>query len=150
MKKSIIGITVLGFVLLLFSFVNKSNDTNYTLTVEVSELQNSIGEVQFALYNKDGSIPDQDYEKYFKMLTASISNGSSSVTFNGLPAGIYVVNILHDENKNGKIDKGFILPKEGLGFSNYESIGPTNRPKYSKASFELTSDMTIEVKVIYM
>jgi uncharacterized protein (DUF2141 family) len=31
--------------------------------------------------------------------------------------------LLHDENKNGKIDKGFILPKEGIGFSNFQSIG---------------------------
>ena len=114
------------------------------------ETRNSTGVVQFALYNKDGSIPDKQYKKYYKMLTAKISNGSSSVTFKDLPAGIYVVNILHDENENGEIDKGFILPIEGLGFSNYQSIGPANRPKYSKASFELKSDMTIEIKVVYM
>ena len=84
------------------------------------------------------------------MLKANISNGSSSVTFKELPEGVYVINILHDENENGEIDKGFILPIEGLGFSNYQSIGPTNRPKYSKASFELKTDMTIEIKVIYM
>ncbi len=144
------GLVISSVVLLILSFTYSGKDKNYSLTVEVSELHNSIGEVQFALYNKDGSIPDQDYEKYHKLLTASITNGSSSVIFKDLPAGTYVVNILHDENKNGKIDKGFILPKEGLGFSNYKSIGPTNRPKYSKASFELTSDMTIEVKVIYL
>jgi len=144
------GLVVSSMLLFLLSFTSRNTDAKYSLIVEVNELQNSIGEVQFALYNEDGSIPDQDYEKYYKILTATISDGKSTVTFNELPEGTYVVNILHDENKNGKIDKGFILPKEGLGFSNYESIGPTNRPKYSKASFELTSDMTIEVKVIYM
>lgn len=150
MKKRQIGLYLLGITLVISSFKNFKIEKNYSLTVEVSDLHNSIGEVQFALYNKDGSIPDQDYEKYFKLQTASITKGSSVVTFSDLPEGTYVVNILHDENKNGKIDKGFILPKEGLGFSNYESIGPTNRPKYSKASFDLKSDMTINVKVIYM
>ena len=150
MKKMIKGLMIISVTVFLSSFVLKNDDNNYSLTVKVSELQNSTGEVQFALYNEDGSIPDQDYEKYYKILKADISDGSSSVTFSDLPEGTYVVNILHDENKNGKIDKGFILPKEGLGFSNYKSIGPANRPKYSKASFELKSDMTIEVKAIYM
>ena len=114
------------------------------------ETRNSKGVVQFALYNKDGSIPDQKFSKYYKLLKGTIIDGSSSVTFKDLPDGRYVINVLHDENNNGKVDKGFILPIEGLGFSNYQSLGPTNRPKYSKASFELQSDMTIEIKVIYM
>lgn len=143
-------IIVLSFVLILTSFVYKGDTGTYSLTVEVHETRNSKGVVQFALYNKDGSIPDEKYDKYYKLLTGNIIDGSSSVTFTNLPVGTYVINILHDENKNGEIDKGFILPKEGLGFSNYESLGITNRPKYSKASFELKSDMTIDIKVIYM
>ena len=77
-------------------------------------------------------------------------NGSSTITFKNISSGQYAVNILHDENKNGKIDKGFILPLEGIGFSNYQSIGLTNRPNFSKASFELKENKTISVKVIYM
>jgi len=67
-----------------------------------------------------------------------------------LPKGKYAVNILHDENKDGKIDKGWILPTEGVGFSNIKSISPFNRPNFSKASFELESDKIIKVKIIYM
>jgi len=77
-------------------------------------------------------------------------NGSSTITFKNIPSGKYAINILHDENKNGKIDKGFILPIEGIGFSNFQSIGLTNRPNFSKASFELNENKTINVKVIYM
>jgi uncharacterized protein (DUF2141 family) len=64
--------------------------------------------------------------------------------------GKYAVNILHDENENGEIDKGFILPIEGIGFSNFQSIGFSNRPSFSKASFDLNCDKKIAVKVIYM
>lgn len=60
------------------------------------------------------------------------------------------MNILHDENNNSKIDKGLLLPKEEIGFSNYQTIGLRNRPNFSKASFELNADKTVEVKVIYM
>lgn len=136
-------------LLTLPSFNNQKGET-YSLTVEVNGLQNSKGIVQFALYNKDGTIPDEDYKKCCKILKEKIQNGSSKVTFSNLPIGKYAVNILHDENENGEIDKGFILPIEGVGFSNYQSIGLTNRPNFLKASFELNSDKKIAVKVIYL
>ena len=120
------------------------------MTVEVENLRNSKGLVQFALYNKDGSIPDEHYKNYFKMEKATINNDKAEVTFSNLPEGDYAVNILHDENNNGKVDKGFVLPKEGIGFSNYASIGLTNRPYFKKASFELKQNKTIKVKIVYM
>lgn len=149
--KNLIKATAILFATLIFtSYTFQNEKTTYSLTVEVNGLRNSKGVVQFALYNKDGSIPDEDYTKYFKKLTRKINNGSSSVTFDNLPSGKYAVNILHDENNDGKIKKGFILPIEGIGFSNYQSIGLTNRPNFSKASFELKENKSINVKVIYM
>jgi len=147
-----IAITILIaslFSLTLYSFANPRAET-YSLTIEVKNLRNSKGVVQFALYNKNGSIPDEDYENYYKILKGEIVNGSSTITFKNIPSGKYAINILHDENKNGKIDKGFILPIEGIGFSNFQSIGFSNRPNFSKASFELKENKTISVKVIYM
>ena len=122
---------------------------NYSLTVSVERLRNSKGVVQFSLYNKDGTIPDKEYKQYYKQLTGEIKKGVSTVTFTNLPAGRYAVNILHDENKNGRIDKGFILPVEGVGFTNYQAINFKNRPVFSKASFELKANTNKSVKVIY-
>lgn len=130
--------------------MSPDNNDKYSLTVEVNHLRNSDGVVQFALYNKDGTIPDEKYEKYYKVGTSKIGNGCVTFTFSNLPKGKYAVNILHDENQNGKIDKGFILPIEGIGFSNYTSINLRNRPKFSRASFELKENSKINVKVIYM
>ncbi len=143
--------TLIAFVLLLtlFSFIRSSKE-NFSLTVQVKNLRNANGVVQFALYNKDGSIPDENYKNCYKILIGEIVNGTSTITFKNIPSGKYAVNILHDENKNGKIDKGIILPKEGIGFSNYNSIGLKNRPNFSKASFELKEKKSICVKVIYM
>ncbi len=136
-------------VLLLSAFTNIEK-TNCSVTVTVHELRNSAGEVQFALYNEDGTIPDKNYTKYFRMLKGAIIENTSTVTFKDLPKGKYAVNILHDENENGKVDTGFVLPKEGIGFSNYKSIGITKRPNFAKASFLLKTDSTIVIKVIYM
>lgn len=145
-------IKIFSIVLILLSFLSfnkKTIEETYSLTIKVNGLRNSKGMVKFALYNKEGSIPDEKYKRYFKKGIATIHKDSSAIIFNNLPKGKYAINILHDENENGKIDKGFMLPKEGIGFSNYESIGMRNRPKFSKASFELKSDTTKNIKVIY-
>ncbi len=71
-------------------------------------------------------------------------------TNDNLPKGKYAINIIHDENSNGKIDMGYFLPKEGIGFSNFKKLNIANRPSFSKASFELKSDISIDVKTIYM
>ncbi|WP_456378711.1 DUF2141 domain-containing protein [Lutibacter sp.] len=142
-------IIILLISVIFMSFNPLNNEETYSLTIKVKNLRNSKGVVQFAIYNKDGSIPDEKYKKYYKKDIALITKDSSTITFNNLPKGTYAINILHDENKNGKIDKKFILPKEGIGFSNYTSIGMRNRPKFSKASFELNETTTKNIKIIY-
>jgi uncharacterized protein (DUF2141 family) len=144
--KSIIAALLCTFL----SAFDAKTQPGLSLTVQVENLQNTKGHVQFAVYNKEGSIPDEEYENYYKIATAEIKDHSAKVIFMNLPNGTYAVNILHDEDKDGKIDKGWILPKEGIGFSNFTQIGLSNRPNFKKASFELNEDKTISVEVIYM
>lgn len=127
-----------------------SIDSTIDLTVTVNDLRNNTGIVQFALYNKEGTIPDEYYKKYYKMEKATIKSNSAIVVFTNLPKGVYAVNILHDENQNGKIDKGWILPIEGIGFSNFNKIGLSNKPSFSKACFTIIEDIKVGVKIIYM
>jgi len=134
---------------LLSGTLYAKNPESYSLTVQVKNLRNSNGILQVNLYNKEDSIPDQKLEKTFKIAKAQIVNQSSFVVFKDLPPGRYAVHILHDENSNGKIDKGLVLPVEGVGLSNFESIGLANRPNFSKASFELKENKAIYVRVIY-
>lgn len=136
-------------IVLLSSFSIQAQET-FSLTVEVKDLRNSEGTVLFALYNRKDAFPDEHYKKYFKKLTGKIVNGTSLVTFENIPVGKYAVNILHDENNDGKIKKGLIMPIEGIGFSNYKSIGLSNKPTFSKASFDLQSDKKIKVNIIYL
>lgn len=147
MKQILILFSV--FSILFLSSFSKTKE-EYSLTIVVENLRNSKGVLQVALYNKDGSIPDEQYKNYYKIQTTNIESGNAEITIKNLPKGKYAINILHDENKNGKIDKGLILLKEGIGFSNYSSIGLTNRPNFKKASFDLFQDKEIKVKVIYM
>ncbi|MCI4443563.1 MAG: DUF2141 domain-containing protein [Lentimicrobium sp.] len=137
-------------VLFVFLFFNYSySQDSYSLTANVSDLRNSTGVVVFALYNKDGSIPDEKLKKQYRKEIVPIAKNSATVTFNNLPKGNYAVFILHDENKNGKIDKIFILPTEGVGFSNFQTINLSNRPNFSKASFQINENLTKSIKIIY-
>ncbi|KAB2879463.1 DUF2141 domain-containing protein [bacterium] len=142
----------IGLILLISSssFKEQTEVTGFSLTVEVKGLRNSNGVVVFALYNREDAFPDENYKKYFKILTGRIMNGTSSVMFENLPQGKYAVNVLHDENNDGRIKKGLMLPLEGIGFSNYQSIGLTNRPSFDNAAFDLDKDLKVIVKVIYM
>jgi uncharacterized protein (DUF2141 family) len=134
----------------LMTFLYPQEIDSVSLTVHVEGLRNQKGHVQFAIYNKGGSIPDMHYQQCFRIEIAMIADNSSSYTFGNIPKGQYAVNILHDENKNGKIDKGFILPVEGFGYSNFSHLGFLNRPNFKKSSFELKTDTTITVDINYL
>jgi uncharacterized protein (DUF2141 family) len=137
-------------VLFLLLFFNYSyGQESYYLTVKVNDLRNSTGVVVFALYNKDGSIPDEKLKKYYKKEIVPIVKNLATVTFNNLPKGNYAVVILHDENNNSKIDKKFIFPTEGVGFSNFQTINLSNRPSFSKASFLINENLIKNIKIIY-
>ena len=147
--KNATRIIILSALSIFSSFVHANNIETFSLIVKVEGLRNSEGIVQFALYNKDDTIPDEHYKKYYKKQISDINNKSSYTIFDGLPEGRYAVNVLHDENMNGEIDKGFILPIEGIGFTNYTSIGLGNRPNYLVASFNVAANVKKVIKIIY-
>ena len=132
-------------------FIINTKPGSYSLTIKTNGLENSKGSIIVALYNKEGSLPDQKFKKYYKKETVGIINKNAEVTFNNLPQGLYAVTLLHDENKNAKLDRKFMLPlpKEGLGFSNYDDFGISNRPNFKTARFNLDKDTIITIKVIY-
>ncbi|MCF6253210.1 MAG: DUF2141 domain-containing protein [Thiomicrorhabdus sp.] len=148
-EMSIRAMILLSALFAVASLGHAGSNNGFSLKVEVKDLRNSNGVVQFTLYNKDGTIPDEDYEKFYQKQTEKIVDGVSHVVFRNLPKGRYAINVLHDEDKDGEIDKGFLLPTEGVGFSNYSTIGMTNRPNFSKASFELTENSEQRVNIIY-
>ncbi len=120
-----------------------------TLTVIVTGLENTHGEVQCSLYNKEGTLPDKELNKYYKIQRVSINGAQVKVIFKNLPKGRYAVNAFHDENNNSIIDKGLLMPEEGVGLSNFETINLFHLPNFKKASFLLDEDREIQMKIIY-
>jgi len=148
LKFKILVVTMI-FVVLCSSFAKRAS-IGMSLTIKVDNLKNSGGIVQAALYNKDGSIPDETFKKCIKIKKTRIVNNSAVLIFENLPEGRYAVNVFHDENNNGKIDKGLMLPIEGIGFSNFNTINIANRPNFTKASFMLQKNTIVNIPIIYM
>ncbi len=83
------------------------------LTVIVTGFKNNKGAAQISLYNKSGTIPDKNQDKYYKTKRVFIINKKVIVIFKHLPKGRYAVSVYHDENNNHKLDRGLFMPKEG-------------------------------------
>ena len=67
-------IKLLALTIVSLSFYAFKPQT-YTLTVKVSDIRNPEGVIQFALYNKEGAIPDKEFKKYFKLSKGKIIKG---------------------------------------------------------------------------
>jgi uncharacterized protein (DUF2141 family) len=104
------------------------------LTVRVTNLRSSSGQVGCTIYNSAKGFPT-DSSAALQRLWCPIANATSVCAFAPIPAGTYAVACFHDENKNGKLDTGmFGIPKEGTVASNHAKgfMGP---PSFDKAKF---------------
>ena len=122
---------------------------NTKLKLKIYNIKILKGNILVYIYNKEGTIPDKDFSKYYKMKTVPVTGNTVEVNFDDLPKGKYAVMIHHDENKNGKLDKTFMRPKEGFGLSNFKSVNLFNKPDFEKASFMLKKDTLIKINTIY-
>ena len=107
------------------------------LTVRVSQLRSSSGQVGCMIYNSSRGFPT-DPSAALQRRWCPIVSAASACVFDPLPAGTYAVACFHDENKNGKLDTGlFGIPTEGTVASNHAKgfMGP---PSFDKAKFYFT------------
>ena len=140
MIKALISLLMLGIV-----FANAQ-----TLQIQISGLRNNLGQVQIQFFTSKESF-DKEIPAFYKLAPkATVTNGNLNVNYTNIPLGVYGVAILDDENGNKKMDYGFILPKEGFGFSDYYHSGMT-RPDYNKFKFTLGKEpKTVHIKLRYM
>ncbi len=85
------------------------------ITIQVTNIPNDQGQLIISLHSSQEKFPKKyDYRKF-----ANIQNGKSVSVFEKIPHGEYAVSIVHDENKNGKLDFYFFgMPSEKTAASN--------------------------------
>ena len=123
-----------------------------TIVVQPSQtLRNSTGFLRCALWDKGDGFPGES-DNAVQLAESAISGQTATCTFTGVAKGRYAISILHDENKNGKIDLNLIgIPTEGFGASNDTPPGPTSPPSFTDAAFDYSgSDLKVSLLMRYI
>ncbi len=124
-----------------------------TLTVSVTGLRSTKGQVIYSVFSGSEGFPDKGEKAIVSGQSAISPEKTALFTVPKLAPGVYAVTLFHDENSNGKLDaKPFGIPKEGFGFSNDPKIrmGP---PRFKDASFAITGagpERTITIKLVHL
>jgi len=91
---------------------------------------------------------EQFLEDCFKGRYIPIESEKFFAVFDGLEAGEYAVSLYQDENENGKLDVGKLvpIPTEKYGFSNNPSttFGP---PDFEDCKFKLEDNMSLIIEL---
>lgn len=144
---SFIRIINLGIILLfsLKSFAQQGN-----LHIEVDGIRNGKGNVLMSIYNQKEKFMGDPKTKAIYNAVGKIENGKTTFILKNIPLGQYAISLLHDENKNEKMDKNLLgIPKEGYGFSNNMTLkfGP---PSFEETKFNFhKSEQKIQISMKY-
>lgn len=143
MKNKIIFLMV--FVAVLVSI----NNTAQTLTIDVSGVRSTTGQLQVAIFETSRQFDDEKPAKTLYIDKSGLSNGKKSIQVK-LKPGTYAITVLDDEDKSKDMTYTWgIYPKEGVGFSNYKLQG-LSKPDFSDFDFKITEDSRhIKVEIDY-
>ena len=111
-----------------------------SIVVPVSNLQNAgKGQLMVLLYKKVKRVEVNDVA-YYKRLIRKVEGPKMSITFQDVPFGEYAVAVMHDMDKDMRMDANWLgIPGEDLGVSNNAKGGPLGGPKWDDAKVSLTS-----------
>lgn len=122
-----------------------------TVTVKIAGFRGVEGLALVTLYDSE-----QNWLKMpqaVQVVRAQLKGPDLSIEFKDVKPGTYAVSVIHDENKNNKLDMRWLpwpKPKEGVGVSN-DPDNKAGAPKWNAAKFEVpAAPLTIKVTVKYV
>jgi len=105
------------------------------LIVKVDGIRVPKGRIMAAVSNSEAAWNNQ--AKPVAAQAEQAMGSEVTLRFPDLAPGSYAVQVMHDENGDGKLDTNFVgLPIEGYGFSNNPNI--MRRANYDEVRFELS------------
>lgn len=116
--------------------------------VKILNIKNSIGTVACALFESPNGFPTEYLRSATNVMIIKIRKAQARCDFEDIPPGTYAMVVIHDENRNGKLDTNWLgIPNEGYGFSN-SAKGMLGAPSFSDARFTYDGanvDMTMSL-----
>ncbi len=128
------------FMLVGLGEIGAQSPTLGDITVVVTNLRNTEGEILISLYDKAEGFPKDREAIIRSAAVASDASDQVTIVFGDLPPGDYAIAVLHDEDTSQDMTFGaFHLPKEGYCFSNNVKVR-FRPPKFKKTKFTLDGD----------
>ena len=142
-KKSVL-LLLIQIVCGIFLFAEETAEEK-KLTVQITNVTSEEGQIILAIYNSS-----ENYDKRIAFQEVKLKPEIDTVIFEtNLPDGEYLVMLVHDINKNGKLDTSFIgMPKEPVGLSNYDGKGIPGKFKKHKFPVNENTEIIIPLKKI--
>lgn len=135
-----IFIKLIPLLSIIFSSVMQTSEVS--LTIEISELRNSNGQICFELSDDDKNSVLSRIQK--------IDNKTCVIHIKNIKPGTYSFRYFHDENNNEELDTNLIgMPKEGFGFSN-NAKGTFGPPSHEKTLFKIDTNTTQSCIAMYL
>jgi uncharacterized protein (DUF2141 family) len=125
------------------------NDAVSMIHVDIAGLRNDKGQVLCDLYSSAEAFPGKP-ERANAHVVAAISQRRASCEFGNIMPGRYAVAVVHDENKNGRLDRFLGMPSEGVAASR-DARGHLGPPKFDDAAFDYRgSTINLSVMMMYL
>lgn len=117
--------------------------------IEITNIRDADGKIGIGVYTSQENF-EKEVELFSRSFSKSGMKDGSLTTEVSLAPGTYGIALLDDEDSDGEMDYGLMLPDEGFGFSNYYHSG-LSRPDFEDFNFEVGSEtMKVKIKVKYM
>ncbi len=147
-RQTIFPLTILG-ALMMFSTTD-AIAANPQISVTIANLRNQKGSICLTLFNDAQGFPNQS-DRAVASRCIKAEDATSGIIFDNLAPGDYAIAVIHDENKDGKLNTGlFGIPREGFGFSRNPKVG-MGAPSFKNTAFPLSGPSTpIQIDLKYM
>lgn len=116
--------------------------------VKILDIKNSTGTVACALFESPEGFPSEFLQFATNITMIKIRDTKARCNFLDVPPGTYALAVVHDENKDGKLNTNWLgVPTEGYAFSSGAEAS-LSAPSFEDASFSYDGqkmDMTIKL-----
>ena len=142
---------MLSIILFLSSLTHQNiSSENSSTSLEILDIKNKQGQICILVFSDDEGYPE-NFKSAVQLKVVPITSIPLEVQLEDLEVGNYVITVLHDENKNNKVDKNtFGKPVEGYGVSNNPMPKRFGPPEYSSGVISISNQkQNISIRLRY-
>jgi len=140
---------IFGLLLIsLFTDMNEITENKHCdVEISIKNLRNNKGELIIAVFNSSDGFPNDNKKIYISKKLSIIDSKLLKFTIPLPKNGTYAIAVIHDENKNEKLDTNFFgVPTEGYGFSNNKT-GVFGAPSFKDCAFSLSNAESHQLEI---